>query len=501
VNVSDASSIASPAIVTDTTLALVLCGAGAVLGVMLAQPLVSVVARFAARFSVRALEVAVDDTVLWVGAGLAISAAVLLAYVPRLPSSNGVTAFGLASSGLRITPGTNRRLRVFATTQIAFSFVLLAGAGMLVAALIALQTANTGYDIRQVLAVDIPYGPGSAQYGSGQQGLDLHHVTRRIEQLPGVDGVSVGNFVPWRDVGTWPRFQFTVEGYTPAQGEDNPYARQRFVGPGFFGLLGIPLVAGRDFTDDDRRDGERVVIVSQSIAQRLFPNGDALNRQFWSTDPRSKRLPRRIVGVVADVDDENVVRAPAMTIYFPVRQEGLASRLFVRTHGDPYTLVPEITGIIRELSANQPVERAATLEDVRAEVLAPERLNAFVVVAFAGIALLIATVGVSGVLAFGVSARTREFGVRLAIGSAPRHLLLRVLWEGAAIVAIGIAAGAAGGYAIAGVASSYFDNVRFPGALPVLAAAAVLAVAAVAASLMPAARAARVDVLQALRSE
>ena len=135
---------------------LVLCGAGAILGVLLARPFVSVVARFAARFSVRALEVTVDDTVLWVGAGLAIAAAMLLAYVPRLPSSSGPAGFGLASGSLRITPGTNRRLRVFATTQIAFSFVLLAGAGMLVAALIALQTANTGFLTRQVLAFDVP---------------------------------------------------------------------------------------------------------------------------------------------------------------------------------------------------------------------------------------------------------------------------------------------------------------------------------------------------------
>jgi putative ABC transport system permease protein len=160
-----------------------------------------------------------------------------------------------------------------------------------------------------------------------------------------------------------------------------------------------------------------------------------------------------------------------------------------------------VTRIIRDLSSNQAVERPATLEDVRAEVLTPERLNAFVVSGFAGIALLIAVVGVSGVLAFSVSARMREFGVRLAIGSSPRRLLMRVLSEGASIVAVGIVAGIAVGYAIAAVAASYLANVRFPGALPVLAAAIVLAVAAIVASMMPAARAARVDVLQALRSE
>ena len=160
-----------------------------------------------------------------------------------------------------------------------------------------------------------------------------------------------------------------------------------------------------------------------------------------------------------------------------------------------------MTRIIRDLSANQAVDRPATLEDVRAEVLTPQRLNAFVVTGFAGIALLIAVVGVAGVLAFGVSARTREFGVRLAIGSTPRDLLMRVLSEGAAMVAIGIVAGVAGGYALAAVAGSYFENVQMPGALPLVVAAAGPVGAAIVALLMPAARASRVDVLGALRAE
>src|SRR5258708_40068153 len=157
--------------------------------------------------------------------------------------------------------------------------------------------------------------------------------------------------------------------------------------------------------------------------------------------------PRRIVGVAADMDDEHVVPAPAMTIYQPVRQIGLAGRLFVHAGGDPHALVPAVTRVIREMAPDQPVERAATLEDVRTETLSPQRLNAFVFSGFAGIALLIAVVGVAGVLAFSVSARTREFGVRLAVGSAPRQLLARVLGEGMVIAAIGIAVGAAGGYA------------------------------------------------------
>src|SRR5438067_8091813 len=184
---------------------------------------------------------------------------------------------------------------------------------------------------------------------------------------------------------------------------------------------------------------------------------------MWWTDPFfGKPTPRRIVDVVANVDDESVMRQPAMTIYMPVAQMGLGGRLFVRTAGDPYAIVPAVTRVIREISPDQPVERAATLDDVRAEVLSPERLNAFVFSGFAGIALLIAVVGVGGVLAFSVSARTREFGVRLAVGASPGRLLTRVLSEGAAIAAIGIAAGAAGGYALARVAARFLASLQMP---------------------------------------
>ena len=263
---------------------LVLCGAGAVLGVALARPLVTVVSRFAAPFSVRALEVTVDQSLLWIGASLAILAAVLLAYVPRLPSPQAPTGLGLGGGSLRITPGTNRRLRVFAMTQIAFSFVLLAGAAMLLTTLMALQSASTGYSMRQVLAVDLPTLSLGAR--DAKEIEFYEEMTRRIDELPGVVGVALGSFVPWRDAGSLgPGFKFTADSYTPANGEEHPHARLRIVSPGFFAVLGVPLLAGRDFTRDDRLESERVVIVSQSVAQRLFPNGEALNHRMWWTDP------------------------------------------------------------------------------------------------------------------------------------------------------------------------------------------------------------------------
>jgi len=175
--------------------------------------------------------------------------------------------------------------------------------------------------------------------------------------------------------------------------------------------------------------------------------------------------------------------------------------LFVHARSNPYALVLPVTRIIRGLASDQPVERAATLEDVRAEVLTPDRLNTLVFGGFAAVALLIAVVGVAGVLAFSVSGRTREFGIRLAIGSEPRSLVLGVISQGAVMAALGIVAGTVCGLILAKVAGSYFEDVRMPGALPILGSALVLLAAAVIASIWPAARAARVDVMQALRSD
>ena len=482
---------------------LLLCGAGAVLAVLIARPMVSVLARYAARFSVRALDFTIDASLLWVGVALAVAAAVLLAFVPRLPSAEASSGLGLSNGSVRVTSGTNRRLRLFAVTQIGASFVLLAGAGMLLTTLFTLQRAQAGFDTRHVLALNVPI----VSYARKPQEITgfYKEAVRRINELPGVERASVGTTVPWRDNAFFAA-QFTVEGYAKANGEEDPRGRFRSVSPGFFASLGVPIVAGRDFTDADRRDAEKVVIVSQSLAQRMFPGGDAVNRHLMWTDPVIKFIdvsggPRRIVGVVADVDDENVIPAPAMAVYHPYEQEIFGGRLFVRARTDPYALVPPITRIIRELSAEQPVERAATLEDVRAEVLAPDRLNALVFGGFAMVALTIAVVGVAGVLAFSVSARTREFGVRLAVGSAPRHLLTRVLGEGAVIGVSGIVAGAAAGIVLARIVGSYIPDVQIPGPLATAGAAAILIAAAVLASLMPAARASRVDVMQALRSE
>jgi putative ABC transport system permease protein len=493
---------------------LLLCVAGAALGVLSARPMVAILARYAARFSVRALDLTVDSSMLWIGAALALAAAVLLAYVPRLPSCDGSCdgspGLSLASASLRIAGATSRRLRIFAVTQIAASFVLLAGASMLLKTFLALQAAPTGLDTQHVLAMNVPvmsYGKAPGQI------VDFYRESiRQIRALPGVDGVALGTVVPWRDAGSFgPGFQFSAEGHVRGPGEEDRRAQFRTVSPGFFAALGVPLLAGRDFNDNDRKGSEMVVIVSQSLAQRMFPgmfpSQDAINRHMFWTDPYMKFIgvgvqPRRIVGVARDLDDEHVVPGAALNVYHPFGQEDTrGGRLFIHARTNPYSLVTPITRIIREQSAGQPVEHAATLEDIRAESLSPDRLNTLVFGAFAAVALAIALVGVAGVLAFSVSGRTREFGVRLALGSQPWRLLAGVVKEGLVMSATGVIAGAIGGFALARLAAGYFPGVRMPGTGPVAASALVLLAAAVIASALPAARAARVDVIRALRSE
>ena len=484
---------------------LLLCGAGAALGVLSARPMVAILARYASRFSVRALDLTVDSSMLWVGALLAVVAAVLLAFVPRLPSADTSNGLSLTSGSARMTGSTGRRLRVFAVTQIAASFMLLAGAGMLLKTLLALQSVRTGFDTRNVLALNVPvvtYGHTPEQIGGFYR-----EAMRQIAALPGVDRVAVGTAVPWRDKGIFgPGFQFAADGQSRVNGEEDPRALFRTVSPGFFAALGVPIIEGRDFNDLDRKNSERVVIVSQSLALRMFPHGDAVNHNLMWTDPVMKFVdvstePRRIVGITADVDDENVVPGPVMTVYHPFEQEIGGGRMFVHTHTDPYALVSPITRIIRDLSVNQPVEHAATLEDIRSEVLTPDRLNALVFGGFAAVALAIAVIGVAGVLVFSVSGRTREFGIRLALGAQPRNLLTSVIAQGATMAAVGIIVGALFGYGLARIASSYVTDLRMPSVLPVVASAFVLLAAAVVASVLPAARAARIDVQQALRSE
>lgn len=484
---------------------LLLCLSGAALGLLVATPMVAVLARYASRFSVRALDLRVDPSMTWVGAGLAVLAAVFLAFVPRLPSQAGRES-GMAGTGFRTTGTANRKLRVFALAQIALCFVLMAAAAATVSTLLSLQSARTRFDTQHLLAINIPV------MHDGRTDREIveyyREVMQQVRTLPGVENVGLSTAVPWRDRDEF-RLQFSIDGRVPDAGEKPHRANYEVVSPGFFATLGVPILAGRDFNDADRNGSEPVAIVSESLAHAMFPNGDAVNHQVQFTDPVLKFSPfgmpvaRRIVGVVPDVDNSDFMPKPTMAVYHSSDQDAvnIGGRLLIATRSDPYALVQPITAMVRKLYASQPVEQASTLEDIRAEVLSPQKLNAMVSGAFAIVALLIAVVGVGGVLAFSVSARTREFGIRLAVGSQPRNLLMRVVAEGAAMAVAGLAVGLVLGYGLARGAGAVLGDLKMPGAAPLVASALVLLIAAVTAAAIPAARAARVNVLEALRAE
>ncbi|HZD45047.1 MAG TPA: FtsX-like permease family protein, partial [Acidobacteriaceae bacterium] len=484
---------------------LVLCVSGVLAALLLAWPMVEVLGRYAARFSVRADGLTLDFNLVWFGIGLALLAAVFLALIPRLPSGNASLGTALTGGGTRVTTGSSRRLRIFAIMQIAASFLLLTGAAVLMRTLYTLEKTRPPFDTARVLAVNLP----AMSYGrTPEQVQDFYHeVQRRVSALPGVTHVSTGFGVPWRDdQGLNISFTFAAQGATRKNGLDDWRAKFRSISPGYFETLGMPILEGRDFRDADKNGSERVVIVSQSLAQTLFPGKDALNRELRWTDGVVKFIgismePRRIVGVVPDMDDENIIPLPSMMVYQPADQEGWQGRLFVRAQQDPYALTPAITRTIHEISAEQPVERASTLQDIRAEVLTPDRLNAVVFGGFAAVALLISVIGVAGVLAFSVSGRIREFGIRMALGAQPRDILTDVLSQGLAIAGIGVGVGVVLGIAFARGIGRYVAEVHLPGMLAFAVSAIVILAAALIAAAVPAARAARVNAVEALRSE
>ncbi len=499
---------ASPATLRRSLLAegLVLCGSGGLAGILLAIPMVTILARYALRFSVRAADLTVDFGLLWMGLALALAAAVFLAFAPRLPSEGSSHGLALTSGAARVTGSSRRRIRVFTVVQVAASFLLLASAGVLLTTLRSMQKAQPGFETGHVLIATLPL---ISDGRTSQQVAQFYsEALRKVSALPGVDSASIALWAPWLDR-RYLNFtlQLAVEGRKAESETDDLRARFRFVSPGYFSTLRIPLLEGHDFTEADTKESELVAIVSRSVAQHLFPGQEAINRHIMWTDPLIKVAgispnPRRIIGVLADIDDANILPQYNLTIYQPFAQGPLfGASLLVHSGQNPVVLIPSVTKTIRAVAATQPVEHASTLEDVRTEVLANNRVSAMVFGGFAALALAISVVGIAGVLAFSVSWRTREFAIRLAVGAQPLRILTYVVIDGATTAAIGIAAGGLVGWGLSRLAGNYVAELQLPGPIPLIGSAAVIVASAVLASLVPAARAARVDTVQALRAE
>ena len=487
---------------------LVLALLGGALGVLVALAGTRLLVGFAAQLSPRAYEIRVDGVVLAVGLATSVIVAIVLAFVPRL-GGHGALAASLAPAGKRTTlSGARRRFQgSLVVAQLAVCMVLLTGAGLLGRTLTKLQSVDTGVHGERVLTLELPLG-GDLMREIMNQPQNLARYTRireRVAALPGVEAVSLASGVPLRP----PLIDFDVkaEGRPVIPNQPAPHATLRPVDPNYFAAAGIPLLQGRAFNTTDRRGSDMVVMMNQSLARMLFGNENPVGRRIAWTSPVLKFSPfsgdwRTIVGVVGDTRDQGLENDPTPTIYHPFAQEFvIGGALIVRTAGDPLSQQSAITRAIREVYPQQLIERVATLEQIRDESVAPRRLNALFIASFAVLALLIAMVGIAGVLAFSVSSRTNEIGIRMSIGADAPRVRRMVLGEGGVLLGAGLAFGIAGALLTARLLRGLLFGVT-PYDLTTLGGVALmLAAVGIAACWLPAERAARVDPAVALRAE
>jgi predicted permease len=481
-------------------LLVTLLGAG--LGVLLAIGGLDLLTSFAARYSPRANEIRLDALVLGFTLTVSLGLALLLSFIPALPRE-GALASWVAAGGRRITAGPGKHLqRALVVTQVAASLMLLAGAGLLVRTLVQLSNVSTGLETEEVLTMDLLlFGPTEGRFFPNVRAdarNQADRIRREIAALPGVSEAGIGTPL-LQHAGLW--FEVVAEGRALAAGEARPLADMRGASPEYFRAAGIPLLRGRAFTASDRPDSGGVVIVNQMLAERLYGKEDPIGRRIAGTGAPFTPMDaqwRTIVGVVGNIRDGGLDSAPVYAAYFPF---GLGEGLAIRTDRDALALVPAATRIIRRVAPTAAVENVKTVTQIRDDSVAPRRLNAALISSFGVLALVLATVGIAGVLAFSVSARTNEIGIRMSLGAHPGRVQRMVLREGGRLLAVGVGLGVIGAVFVARVMQGLLYGVA-PYDPPTFTGVALMMTAVgLVACWIPALRAARVDPAIALRSE
>ncbi len=328
---------------------------------------------------------------------------------------------------------------------------------------------------------------------------------QRVAALPGVDEAALGTVAPLR--ASILDFDLKVDGRPALPNEPLPHGSVRSADPGYFSAAGIPILAGRGVATTDQRGSAAVVVLNQSLARALFGDADPLGQRVALTGAVLKFTPftdhwRTVVGVVGDTRDNGVDREPTPTMYVPFAQEFIVSAsLVIRTASDPALLQSAIMRAVREVAPRQLIENVTTLEQARDAGVAPRQLNALFIAAFAGLALMIAMVGIAGVLAFSVSSRTSEIGIRMSLGATGERVRRMILGEGGMLLVIGLSFGMVGAVFAARLLRGLLYGVTPNDPVTLGGVALVLAAVGIAACWIPAARAARVDPAVALRAD
>ena len=490
----------------------VLTVVGALFGVALAIGGVRLLVALAARYSPRANEIRLDPVTLGFALGLSLAVAFLLSFVAALPGEGTLGSWISAAAG-RLSGGLRKQRlqRGLVVAQIAVSVVLLAGAGLLTRTMIQLADVNTGLKTEQVLAIDVPLlsfsqlsNPAGLFQADAAAKANYERMREEIAAIPGVVDVGLGSTMPLTpSLGS---LDVKAEGRTLAVGEAIPHADFRTADPEYFGAAGIPLLSGRPFALTDRMGGGRVVIINRVLADRLFPGEDAVGRRIAWTGDVLRFTPfsgdwRTVVGVVGNTKDGGLDSLPRPAIYMPFAGElALGGDLVVRTDTEVATVVAAATAIVRRLAPTTPIDHVLTIAQIKDQSVAPRRLNAALVSSFGLLAVLIAAVGIAGVLAFSVSARTNEIGIRMSLGADRARVLRMILGEGGVLLALGLGLGLAGAFLGTSLIQGLLFGVSPRDPTTLVGVALMMAVIGVVACSIPAARAARVDPVEAMRA-
>jgi predicted permease len=398
------------------------------------------------------------------------------------------------------TRGGNRIRGVLVVAEVAVSLVLLVGAGLLINSFMRLRSVDPGFRTDKLLTMSVVL-PQQKYPDRARRAAFYTDMIRRVEALPGVRSAGVTNWIPLVSQGD--SNGYTIEGQPAPTGKPHIIVT-RVVSPHYFDTMGIRLVQGHGFEEGrDRIDSPCVVVVGESVVRKYWPNESPLGKRLWPGTPQTPEEWCQVVGVVKDVRQFDLTSEVRPQLYLSYEQFGFFAprHLVVSTEGDPLALAGAVRKTVWEVDRDQPVSNVSTMEDVLAESIARQRFSTLLLGVFAGVALLLAAVGIYGVMSYSMAQRTREIGIRMALGAQKWDVLKLAVGQGLKLVAIGVGLGLVGALALTRVMSSLLYGVSATDPLTLVTISLVLGAVALLASYLPARRAAKVDPLIALRYE
>ncbi|HKP13968.1 MAG TPA: FtsX-like permease family protein, partial [Blastocatellia bacterium] len=395
--------------------------------------------------------------------------------------------------------GRSHRLRsLFVIAEIAMALVLLVGSGLLIKSFAKLHSVSPGFNPNQLLTVGLRL-PFKKYPEAGQTGRFFRDALARIRQIPGVRSASAVSFLPFTGPGAATRFR--VVGRPEPEPGQSPTVDVRVCDADYFQTMNIPFLKGRTFSEHEEAVQSHVVIVNETLAREMFPDQDPIGQRLVINMSKTP-VPTEIIGVVGDVKHAGLDAPPRAMSYWPhVELPYSGMMLVARTEGDPLNYVTAVRGEVQALDNDQPIASVYTMEQLMSESVARSRFSTTLLAIFAGIALILAAVGIYGVMSYAVTQRTHEIGIRMALGANSRAVMGMVIRQGMTIVVIGVAVGLAASFALTQTLSSLLFGVSAKDPLTFAAIAVVLTAVALAACAIPARRATKVDPMVALRYE